>query len=196
MAPPDRAAVFAQRAQVAAAGVVGPAVIAASRKAVASVAAQTEAGYLRESAHDVAFVRANPGLVAALGQTQQQARAVVQDQALAALEDGYRTTLDGESSQLGLRAAITPADLAALAGHPIVDATAAEWGVFLAARLDWRLRSVATRAALGSLRPAAIPDQVDQAGRSWAQEVGRLAADAWHAGVTAARLAMAQALAR
>jgi hypothetical protein len=194
MATIDRSALFSSRAQRAALGVMTATVARASQRAVASVAAQTEAGYLAEASHDVAAIRRDTGLIARLSELAADARKTVLDETLAALEDGYRVTVEADADRLGLVFTFTDADRAALAGHPIVDATAAEWAVMLAGRLVWRVQSVSTRAALGSIPPAAIPGQVDEAAQAWAREVGRLAADAWHAGRSAARHAMASAL--
>lgn len=195
MPTPDRSALFASRAQRAAMGVMTATIARASQRAVAAVAAQTEAGYLAEASHDVAALRRDTGLVAGLSDLESRARAVVADQALSALEDGYRTAAEADAARLGVGFTFEESDRAGLAGHPIVDATATEWGTFLAGRLSWRVRSVSTRAALGGIQPAAIPGQVDAAAQAWAQEVGRLAADAWHAGRTAARMSLARALA-
>jgi hypothetical protein len=194
MANTDRSALFSTRAQRAALGVLTATIARASQRAVAAVADQTEAGYLQEAAHDVAALRRDAGLVEGLAALAARARETVQDQALAALEDGFRTTAEAEAGRLGLVVTVDDADRKALAGHPIVDATAAEWSGQLADRLAWRVRSVATRAALGAIKPAAIPGQLDQAAMAWANEVGRLVGDAWHAGRTAARMAMARAL--
>jgi hypothetical protein len=190
----DRSELFAGRAQQAALGVITPAIVRASQQAVSAVAAQTEAGYLAESAHDVAAMRADHRLIRGLSELVAQARKVVLDQAMAALSDGYRTTMDSEASRLGLRFTDGPEVAANLLGHPIVDATPTEWATFLAGRLEWRIRGIATRAALGAIKPAAIPAQTDAAGQAWAVEVARLAGDAWHAGRSAARAALARAL--
>jgi hypothetical protein len=166
----------------------------ASQKAVASVAAQTEAGYLAEASHDVAAIRADTGLTAGLAGLVARARTVVRDSVLAALEDGYRTASEADAARLGLVVTFTDADRASLSGHPVVDATAMEWAAHMAERLAWRVRSVATRAALNAIKAEAIPGQIDAAAQAWAREVGRLAADAWHAGRSAAQQAMAGAL--
>jgi hypothetical protein len=190
----DRSAAFAGTAQRAALSVLSDAVVAASRSAVASVAAQTEAGYLAEAAHDVSALRADQALLSKRGQMQNAARDLVRSLALEALADGFRETGTAESARWGLGFAMTPADQAALAGHPIVDATATEWADELARRLDWRVRAVATRAALNAIKPEAIPQQLQAASVAWANEVARLVADAWHAGRTAARNAMVRLL--
>jgi hypothetical protein len=190
----DRSVQFAARSIREAMGVMTGTIARASQRAVSMVAAQTEAGYLQEAAHDVAALRQDAGLASGLSELSARARATVMGSSLLALEDGYRTTVEANAKRLGLSFEFTDADKAALAGHPIVDGTPAEWATFLADRLVWRVRSVSTRAALGAIKPAAIPDEINAAAQAWAQEVGRLVGDAWHAGASAAQHAMARAL--
>ena len=194
MPPVDRSVLFADRAQRAAVGVVNATIVKAARQAVDSVAAQTEAGYLAESSHDVAALRRDSSLVAGLADLEREAYRTVKDACLSALEDGYRTTTDAQAKGLDLAASFTDSDRAALAGFPIVDATAEEWAGYQAERLTWRIRSVATRAALHAIKAEAMAGEVYKSAMAWAQEVGRLSSDAWHAGRSAAVQAMAGAL--
>jgi hypothetical protein len=191
LSPAARLAVSAEQA---ARGILSATVARAARSAVDAVAAQTEAGYLTESAHDVAALRRDAGLVARLGEVRLAAVALVLERVVAALEDGFRRTAEADGPRLGLVVELTPGDLAALRGHPVVGATPSEWADDLAGRLAWRVRSIATRAALNAIQPGAIPSELDHAAAGWATEVGRLVRDAWGAGTSAATAAMARAL--
>lgn len=192
--PTDHAARWSATATRSALGVLAPAVARAARNVVDTVAKQTEAGYLAEAAHDVRAVRTDAGLGAELRRIDGNARTLVMQFARDAMADGYRATMEAEAPRVGLAFSWSEADASALAGHPIVDATAGEWAVFLADRLLWRVRGVATRGALGAIRTEAIPGQVAATGTAWADEVGRLVGDAYHAGIGAARAAMARAI--
>lgn len=178
----------------AALAVFAPAISASATAAVRAVDARTESGYLAEAARDVAALRADPGLARSLAGLEASAAEVVHEHLSRSMQSAFRSTIEGEAPGLGLRFSWSDADAATLAGHPIVDRTAAEWAEELARRAGWRVRSVVTQAALGAIQSTAVAGRIQRGAQAWADEVARLVGDAWHAGTTAARAAMARAL--
>lgn len=189
-----RAAYFSDLAKKKAVGVGLQVVATAARNAVAAISAKTESGYLQEAAADALAVRSNVKLVAAIAGAVLDARGVVFAALVASMLDGFVRTAEVDGAAIGVDFSMSDDDKTALLGHPIVEATAEEQAQRLGDNLQWRLRAVSTRAAIGSLPIESLADELDAQVSAWADQVARLAADAWFAGATAARSALVSAI--
>jgi hypothetical protein len=187
--PADR---YRQTATRAAAGLALAPLSAAARRALGLALASATHEHLREIRGDLAAIGADLGLVRELRALEADGTALVGGLLLDAILAGYRETGEAEAADLGLVLTIEPGDRTDLEAYPIAGHTPADWAARLVGDLVFRIRGELSRQVLaGKVEPLRWAESLVL---PWADQVGARAADAWHAGRSAARLAMADAL--